>query len=67
MKHAIYRGALVRNTDQHRAELRIDYKKYRKAVRKANLIDTLKVLPWVLLLVVAYGLFVWLQNSGVAS
>jgi len=65
----MYRGALVRNrnADQHRAELKINYQQYRKAVRKADLIDTLKVLPWVLVLVAAYGLFVWLQNSGVAS
>lgn len=67
MKHAIYRGALVRNTEQRQSELKLDHKKYRAAVRKANLIDTLKVMPWVLLLVAAYGLFVWLQNSGVAS
>ena len=57
-----YRGALVRNR-----KTEIDYKQYRKAVRKANLIDTLKVLPWLMLLVAAHGLFVWLQNSGVAS
>lgn len=56
-----YRGALVRNR-----KTEIDYKQYRAAVRKANLIDTLKALPWLMLIVAAYVLYLWI-NNGVAA
>lgn len=56
-----HRNALVRNRRQ--AELKLDYRKYRKAVIKANLIDTLRLSPVFLLIFVAVG-FVFFWNKG---
>ncbi|MFZ3193960.1 MAG: hypothetical protein WA154_12240 [Moraxellaceae bacterium] len=60
-----YRNALNCNTAKRQEELKLDYRKYRKAVIKANLFDLLRVSP-VLLLVLVAVCFLVFWNKGIA-